>query len=281
MANIVRFDSSNSTNALVKGRASISINEELSGSKSGFFNGLIPPDGGYLVYHETVANLSPSIRVFNTDSELIFYANKLSGSSYTTIGEALDYFRGQNDKFVVNKSIENIITQDLVFMFDPSLISCYPLTGTTTYDMSSAGNNPTLTNGASYSSGYIELDGVNDHLSLTSGSLPNGDSTTLAWVWVDSTGPSNSSYSGVVGWGDRGNYTPSKANLLSINTGSGATWYVSSAYWYNDWVPNTLPIVKDAWNFVGKIARAAGTTNNTTLISGTSTSTVSSSSYAK
>ena len=129
MANIVRFDSSNSTNALVKGRASISINEELSGSKSGFFNGLIPPDGGYLVYHETVANLSPSIRVFNTDLELISYANKLSGSSYTTIGEALDYFRGQNDKFVVNKTIENIITQDLVFMFDPSLISCYPLTG--------------------------------------------------------------------------------------------------------------------------------------------------------
>ena len=281
MANIFRFDSSASTNSLKKGRASIAINEELSGSKVGFFNGLVPPDGGYLVYHETGANQSPSIRVFADDAQLIFYASKLSGSSFTTIGEALDYFRGQNDKLVVNKNIENIITEDLVFMFDPSFVSSYPLTGSTTYDLSQSGNNPTLTNGATYSSGYIELDGVNDHLSLSSGSLPNGDSTTLAWVWVDSTGPSNSSYSGVVCWGDRGNYNPSEANLLSINTGSGATWYVSSAYWYNDWVPNTLPIVKDAWNFVGKIARAAGTVNNTTLISGTSTSTGSSSSYSK
>lgn len=176
----------------------------------------------------------------------------------------------------------SIIQDGLVLHLDARIFST--VTGTTWYDFSNEANNSDLTSGSTYSSdsgGCIVLDGVDDHIFNASPSnLPSGTGTILAWVYIDSTSPS-SAYTGILGYGGRSNATPSDTSLLSINTSTGATWYVSSAYWYNDYVPDTLSVTKDAWNFVGKIQRAGTATNNTTLISGLNSVTGTSSAYTR
>jgi hypothetical protein len=48
------------------------------------------------------------------------------------------------------------------------------------------------------------------------------------------------------------------------------TAYTSSAYWGNDYVPQATAITLNSWNMVGMLAYGAPTTNNTTLLAGSS-----------
>jgi hypothetical protein len=116
--------------------------------------------------------------------------------------------------------------------------------------------------------------------------LPSGTCTILCWCSPNKNyfdGPDT--YNGLVSWGTRTNGTPSNAVLLSVNALSYPTIYVSSAYWYNDYVPNSLIVKTSEWNMVGLIARQGAITNNTTLICGNSLglnySTGTSSNYTK
>ena len=158
---------------------------------------------------------------------------------------------------------------------DAGFIPSYPTNGTTWYDLSYGGTNVTLINGPTYNSsnnGSIVFDGGDDSSVNYSPNLSSasGTKTVLCWCWPDSTGPSNQ-YTGLVSWGGRGNDNPSSSLLLSLNT-NASTWYVGSAYWYNDYVPDTLSVNKNAWNMVGIIARqqSVPNSNNTTLICGNS-----------
>lgn len=150
-----------------------------------------------------------------------------------------------------------------------------------------SGNNNT---GTVSSLSYANIDtfnfnGTSNYISDSTLSFTTVDNNTtiLCWAWPDSTGPVNS-YTGLVAFGGRASTTPSDSVLLCLNT-SAATWYVGSAYWSNDYNPSNLPVIKDAWNMCGVVARSAATTNNTKLIcgnsSGLSTVTGSSSSYTK
>lgn len=176
-----------------------------------------------------------------------------------------------------------IVTDGLVLTLDAANTKSYPGSGTSIYDLSGNGNTGTLTNGAAYSTergGCITLDGSNDHIYASSiSNFSSGYSTMLVWVYVDSTSNSNT-YTGIINYGTRSTNTPSTANLLSILS-SGTTWTVTSAYWGNDWTSSGLAIVKDGWNFIGKIARNITTTNNVTLISGANSATGTTSGYTK
>lgn len=150
------------------------------------------------------------------------------------------------------------------------------LIGGTTLDLTSAGYS---------SNGNLTFNGSGNYISGNATGLPTGSSssTVLVWCKPDSTGPSDQ-YTGLVCWGSRAGTAPapSSARLLSLYT-SGTTMYVSSAFWGNDWTPNSLSVTANAWNMVGMISRGSGA-NNVTLISGGAAGlnsiTGSSSSYA-
>lgn len=106
-----------------------------------------------------------------------------------------------------------VVTTGLVLYLDATQAASYPGTGTTWIDLSGAGNNGTLLNGASYSNGGIVLDGVNDYVSV-----PNVTKTANCTfsIWAkttvfnaetmlfiagaDGSGPDLFFYSGVISW---------------------------------------------------------------------------------
>jgi len=162
-----------------------------------------------------------------------------------------------------------LITTGLVGMWDAANTVSYSGSGTTWYTTDN--NNPVYLTNLTYTSAsptFFTFNGSNSWAAVDSPvNLPTtGDSTVLIWCRPDSTGPSNQ-YTGLVSYGSRFTADPSNARLLSLYT-SGTTMYVSSAYWGNDYVPNSLAVTANAWNMVGMIARGGGISNNTTLYSG-------------
>lgn len=163
------------------------------------------------------------------------------------------------------------VTSGLVAYWDASNTTSYPGSGSTWYTTAGGSTNAMSLTNVTHTSGtpsYFSLTGSSSWMAQNSPvDLPTtGDSTVLIWCKPDSTGPSNQ-YTGLVSYGSRYTADPSNARLLSLYT-SGTTMYVSSAYWGNDYVPNSLAVTADAWNMVGMIARGGGITNNTTLYSG-------------
>lgn len=164
----------------------------------------------------------------------------------------------------------------------------YPNSGSSLYDLTTNDNDITTTN-VSYDSGNggsFVYNGTTAYGYLGSPTLPkyNTDATIITWCVPYSSGAPSDTYCGLLGYGDRSDVTPSNSILLSLNT-TGSTYYLSSAYWANDYVPNVVSVNKDEWNMCGMIARSAGLPNNTTLFVGNNTGisyvTGSSSAYAR
>jgi hypothetical protein len=103
------------------------------------------------------------------DSELISFTNNLSGTSFTSATQCLNYYATQTDKVCFNRDYEGIVTNGLVLNVDAGFTPSYSRSGTTWYDVSSIGNNGTLTNGPTFNSdngGSIVFDGVDDYVNL-------------------------------------------------------------------------------------------------------------------
>lgn len=78
-----------------------------------------------------------------------------------------------------------IVTNGLVLCLDAGNTKSYPGSGTTWTDLSRSGNNGTLTNGPTFSSGNggsIVFDGANDYVAIPSSSLVSGSQMTFD-VW--------------------------------------------------------------------------------------------------
>ena len=164
----------------------------------------------------------------------------------------------------------NIVTDGLIFNIDAANKRSYIGSGSSWKDLYQK-NIITLANSPTFNSdngGSLVFNGSNQYGYLATPKLHSGTAnrTIIAWVKPDSTGPSNT-YTGIISYGTRNfTYTPSRYCLLSLNTG-GATYYVSSAFWGNDYVPNQTIVNKNEWNMIGMIGRSAATTNNVTLFS--------------
>ena len=115
----------------------------------------------------------------------------------------------------------NIITRGLKLHYDASTVESYPGSGTSWYDISGNNNNGTLSNGPTFSTNAIRLDGVNDYISLpTSGVAP---STLTLEFWIKRH--SNLGYFFVIDNSDNPE--------LRLQFSSGyvqLTWYDDSAY---------------------------------------------------
>jgi hypothetical protein len=172
MPNAIKYNTNAETLALKKGNFWIGTGDVGKGpsSSTGFYNGLTPTSGGYVIYsyNPSLPGNTAYFTVAN-DSQLISYTNGIAGTSYTTANECLVYYAGQTDKVCVNIDYPPIVTNGLVLNLDAGFTPSYPRTNATWYDLSSGGNNGTLINGPTFNSGNggsIVFDGTNDYVTI-------------------------------------------------------------------------------------------------------------------
>jgi len=185
MANGIKYSASAQTQALKKGDFWIATGDV--GKGSDYYSEIPPSAGGYTIYLNKASG-GPSIICPANDAQLIYWTKQISGNTYATAAECLNWFAGQSDKMVFNRSYPAIVTNGLVLNVDAGFTPSYPTTGSAWYDMSSAGNNGTLTNSPIFNSadgGNITLDGIDDYINLgNASSIRMGVSDFTISVWV-------------------------------------------------------------------------------------------------
>jgi hypothetical protein len=194
MPNAIKYNVSAETLALKKGNFWIGTGDVSKGptSSTGYYNGITPPSGGYTIYLNKASG-GPSIYSVTSDAQLITLTNQIAGTNYTTAVQCLTYYAGQTDKMIFNRDYESIITNGLVMNLDAGFTPSYPTTTTTWYDVSSGGNNGTLTNGPTFNSangGSIVFDGVDDYIGVPNGytSVMKGNDYWTVSLWFKANG---------------------------------------------------------------------------------------------
>ena len=192
MPNAIKYSTSTETLSLKRGNFWIGTGDVSKGptSTTGFWNGINPPNGGYVVYLNK-ASQGPSMYVCPNDSELVTLTNRIAGESYTTAAQCLNYYAGQSDKMVTNREYPAISTDGLILNLDAGFVPSYPTTNTTWYDVSPNVTNTAIPNTGTYSNGSMNY----VYNSSVIGSLPSAGSynnTMECWFYV----PSGGSYEG-------------------------------------------------------------------------------------
>jgi hypothetical protein len=170
MPNSITYNVSTQSLALKKGNFYIGTGDVGKGptSTTGYFDGVSPASGGYVIYVRNSAGRNLIYGAPN-DSQLILITNRIVGASYTTVNECLVYFAGQTDKVVVNRDYPPVVTNGLVLYLDAGFTPSYPQSQTTWYDLSGNANNCTLVNGPTYSTsqgGGIQFDATDDYATI-------------------------------------------------------------------------------------------------------------------
>ena len=229
MANPIKYNVSTETLALKKGNFWIGTGDVGKGptNVTGYYNGITPPVGGFTIYLNK-ATSGPSIYTVSTEAQLVSLTNTIGAQSFTTSGQCLNWFATQTDKMIFNIDYPAIVTDGLVLNLDAGFTPSYPTTNTTWYDVSGGGNNGTLINGPTFSSGNggsIVFDGIDDAVTLGdvgSLSFTNGIFSTSVWLKIPSTWTGGSQYPNLV---SKGAYAGWDTNGWSVfifrNRGSG------------------------------------------------------------
>jgi hypothetical protein len=203
MANSIKYNTGTEANALRTGNFHVGVGDASKGptSTTGYYSTVNPPPGGYTIYVHN-KNIGPSIQIASNDAELIRITNTIASTSYTTIDECFQYFSGEVDKMVVNRPMDFIITDGLVFCVTANIVSSYPRSGQYWNGLGNNNKNGVLTNGPTFNSnGYIEFDGVDDYsnTNFITGDFynENGDWTINSTHNVVSNVTSGNSRSGI------------------------------------------------------------------------------------
>jgi hypothetical protein len=203
MPNPIKYSTSAQTLALKKGNYWIGTGDVGKGptSTTSYYNGITPPSGGYTIYLNKASG-GPSIYTAANDAALISLSNTIAGQTFATAAAALAWFATQADKMVFNADYPAIITDGLVLNLDAGFTPSYPTTGTTWYDVSSSGNNGTLTNGPAFntgSGGSIEFDGTDDYV-LTSLNAASFSSLNMSLgLWFNTNTIKNNTFALLAG----------------------------------------------------------------------------------
>lgn len=137
----------------------------------------------------------------------------------------------------------DFVSSGLIHHLDAGNSSSYS-SGTTWTDLSSSGNNGTLTNGPTYSSssggGYIDFDGSNDSVRTSSSMFnPNANFTFSAWVNADTVTGTHTIVS------DRNSIGSFQ---LRIGATGGGFWQIIDSYVVNvGTFSNSGPVAADYW----------------------------------
>jgi hypothetical protein len=101
-----------------------------------------------------------------------------------------DWWTDGTDDGRTHIATKGIVQDGIVLNLDAGVSSSYPGSGTTWSDLTSNGNDGTLTNGPTFDSangGSIVFDGTNDYVDLSTQMFnPNSDFTISSWVNFDS-----------------------------------------------------------------------------------------------
>ena len=146
MANVIASGTSVVNGTIKRNNFLIGVNTSISygpTSATTFWNGIVPPSGGYTVYAQK-SSQGPSIRTAANDSELVTVARQYGGTSVTTAQQSLNYFNGLSNFLVTNIDYPNIVTNGLILNLDPGYIPSYPRSGSTLFDLSQNQNNNTI-----------------------------------------------------------------------------------------------------------------------------------------
>ena len=175
MANAIRYSTTGDTQSLKKGNFFFGVGDVGKGPSSAttYYNGSTPSASGYTVYSFDASQPSRiSYASPTSDSEFISITNVKSGQNFTGITQCLNWYATQTDHVSVNKDYEPIVSDGLVLNVDAGYTPSYSRSGTTWYDLSYNGYNPTLINGTTYNNsngGVMVFDGVNDYVGFSSG----------------------------------------------------------------------------------------------------------------
>jgi hypothetical protein len=186
MPNVIKYTTGTTpTGCLRKGNMLIGNNTADYGAT--FFNGIDPPSGGYTIYLNKASG-GPSIYRPTNDTQLIFITKQISGNTYVSAAQCLEYYASQTDKICVKSNYESIVTNGLTLNYDAGFTPSYPTIGNTWYDISSNAYNGTLNNNPTFNSsnnGGFVFDGSDDYVSNGKGftSLGMGNSSYTAEIW--------------------------------------------------------------------------------------------------
>jgi hypothetical protein len=190
MPNPIKYTAGTETLALKKGNFYIGTGDVGKGpsDSTGYYQGPSPASGGYVIYlNKSGVPGDLSYHSAANDSQLISFTNNLSGTSFTSATQCLNYYATQTDKVCFNRDYEPIVTSGLTFNLDAGFTPSYSRSGTTWYDISGS-NNGTLTNGPIFNSdngGSIVFDGVDDYVDCGTDSQLTGILNVTACVWVN------------------------------------------------------------------------------------------------
>ena len=152
-------------------------------------------------------------------------------TSALTAQQILQNYNAQKGRFGVTSSVES----NLVLELDASNPSSYSGSGSEWTDMSSYGNNGTLTNGVSFSTdngGILVFDGSDDYVNLGyKSSLLNFDITQEAWVNADSFANWHGIITNMSSWGT--GFSLQIGNIQNIAA------MISGDYLKTSWLPST------------------------------------------
>lgn len=242
MANPIKYNVSTETLALNKGNWWIGTGDVGKGptSETGFYNGITPTPGGYVVYLNKTFQ-GPVLYDCADDAALIDITCKISGNSFSTVNECLNYYAGQTDKMVTNREYENIVTDGLVYNMDAGFVPSYPRNGSTAYDIGGNGYNADVLNSTGFNSangGYWDLDGSDDKIQIPHTSYWNSNVfgsanvfSIMCWTkcdnfynWTSMIHKSNGGYysqsEGASLWVNSSGYQAVFGNGISGNSGN-------------------------------------------------------------
>lgn len=153
----------------------------------------------------------------------------------------------------------SIVRSGLVLHLDAANVKSYPGTGTAWNDMSSSGNNGTLTNGVVYSTnnnGVMTFDGVNDYVECGTNTITGSAAFTLA-SWFRTT--TVSKYSGAISIGGAGN-GPYIGTVAAAQVGTSSS--IGGGFYGNNWGTGVTTL--NTWVYV-TMTYASGSNGLTTF----------------
>jgi hypothetical protein len=283
MPNSIKYSTSAQTLALKKGNFWIGTGDVGKGpsSSTDYWNGITPPVGGYTIYLNK-ASQGPAIYIAGNDAALISISNRIAGQTFETAAAALAWFATQTDKMVFNADYPAIVTDGLVLNLDAGFTPSYPISGTTWYDVSSGGNNGTLTNGPTFNSGNdgsIVFDGSNDYANLGINRSCNrftGDFAVSVWVNRSNTGGYWGNIIGDYYTNSTGNalewqlMISSAAQLFVYNVSNGYVISpIASGFNANTWINVVLTRIGSTISLYANTSLITSVTNTTTFGSAT------------
>ena len=134
----VKYSTSSVPNAIKKGNMAIGVNQVEYGPTSitSWYAGISPPVSGYTVYVNKVTQ-GPSILVASNDNDLVSIAiSQGAANTMTGVTNAFNFFKDLNDRIVIDKNYNDIVTSGLVLNLDTTYVPSYPRNGSFWNDVS-------------------------------------------------------------------------------------------------------------------------------------------------